>query len=175
MTQQLTDRQIAWRVAQDLPRDACVHLGAGMPLLVPDYVAHERGMVFERGTVRATSTAGYRILGASEVAPNGDLVAHEAPAADEPSARSGAPHVFVMATYFAPNGRPTLVPECSAAPTAAGCVTLYTDIAVFELRDGKAWLREIIEGITLHALQAETDVQLHVAPYLRLLQAPDLR
>jgi acyl CoA:acetate/3-ketoacid CoA transferase beta subunit len=52
--------------------------------------------------------------------------------------------------------------------------TVYTAIAVLNLIDGKVWLREIIEGITLQTLQAETDVQLHVSPRLALLGPPAL-
>lgn len=176
MTQQLTHKQIAWRAAQELPRGAYVRLGAGMPLLVPDYVAAGSGIVFESRSVDGAQRVDYCVLGAREVAPNGDVVTYEV--AHEEAQRdvvSGARHVFVMADYFARDGRPTLVPQCTSPPSATQRVTtLFTDIAVIDLRDGKAWLREIVEGITLHVLQAETDVQLHVAPGLRLLQAPDL-
>lgn len=177
MTQQLTHRQIAWRVAQDLPRGAHVRLGAGMPLLVPDYVAADSGVMFEHGA--DAIALDYCVLGAREVAQNGDFVTsevaqHSPSAAVLPDLAAKALHVFVMAAYFAPDGRPTLVPQCTLAPSAARCVTtLFTDIAVIDLRDGKAWLREIVEGITLHVLQSETDVQLHVAPDLRLLHAPE--
>jgi 3-oxoadipate CoA-transferase beta subunit len=181
MTQQLNPRQIAWRVAQDLPRAAYVQLGCDMALLVPDYVANDSGMVFERGLAGHVPVPGehrgeYYLLGAREVAENGDVVV-DAP--DEHAlahlGTAPSPQVFIMANYFRQDGRPTLVPECTAAPHAAGCATrLYTDIAVIDLHDGKAWLREIGEGLTLLVLQAETDVELHVAPDLRLLKAPAL-
>jgi acyl CoA:acetate/3-ketoacid CoA transferase beta subunit len=47
--------------------------------------------------------------------------------------------------------------------------SIYTDIAVLDLIDGKVFVRELIEGITLHTLQAETDVELHVSAQLSLL------
>ena len=193
MTQQLNRQQIAWRVAQDLPRGSHVKLGPGMPLLVPDHVADECGIVFERGsytdgaqahgTARTVQHFDYCLVGAREVAQNGDLLECDASEKDTslrtPAARhcaAGAAHVFVMTEYFAPDGRAVLVPQCSMPPCCERCVTtLYTDIAVLDLHGGKAWLREIIEGITLAVLQAETDVQLHVAPDLRLLHAPALR
>lgn len=190
MTQQLNHRQIAWRVAQDLPQGTHVLLGGGMPQLVPGYVADRGGIVFESDErMRETRARGepydarifdYYVVGAREVSQAGDLVEHAAARQDASVAKSfvhtGIPRVLVMAEYFAPDGRPTLVPQCSGQPGCARCVTtLYTDLAVLDLREGKAWLREIVEGITLHVLQAETDVPLHVAPGLRLLHAPDLR
>lgn len=171
MTQQPTHKQIAWRVAQELPRGAHVRLGAGMPLLVPGYVATESGIVFESGHVDTAQRVDHCIVGAREVTQNGDFVAFEETQCDV----AGVRHVFVIADYFARDGRPTLVPQCTSTPTATQCVTrLFTDLAVIDLHDGKAWLREIVEGITLHVLQAETDVELHVAPGLRLLHAPKL-
>lgn len=193
MTQQLSRQQLAWRVAQDLPRGAHVMLGPGMPRLMLDHVADGCGIVFERGDFPAEVLAqdrarnaqriDYCVVGAREVAQNGDLLACEAPEKDTAlrtratrNSAAGAAHVFVMTEYFAPDGCPVLVPQCSMPPCCERCVTrLYTDIAVLDLQGGKAWLREIIEGITLHVLQAETDVQLHVAPGLRLLHAPALR
>ena len=193
MTQQLSRQQIAWRVAQDLPRDTHVMLGPGMPLLVPGHVADGGGIVFERASFTADALAqeksrtaqrfDFCVVGAREVAQNGDLLACDASEKDTslrtPAAgncAAGTAHVFVMTEYFAPDGRALLVPQCSMPPCCERCVTrLYTDIAVLDLHGGKAWLREIIEGITLHVLQAETDVQLHVAPDLRLLHAPALR
>lgn len=180
---QLNHRQIAARVARDLPHGAFVRLGAGLPLLVPDHVAADSGIVFEpsRGIGEQVRAADYLVLGAREVAQNGDVLAPDAayePAtlAELQNAAAVASHVFVMADFSGPDGLPTLVPQCSMTPTATACVTrLYTDIAVFDLRDGEAWLREIVEGITLHVLQAETDVQLRVAEDLRLLKVPDLR
>ncbi|MGV3591516.1 MAG: hypothetical protein ACO1PZ_07480, partial [Gammaproteobacteria bacterium] len=171
MTQQLSRQQIAWRVAQDLPRGIHVMLGPGMPLLVPGHVADGGGIVFECASfpadaqeeARTAQRFDYYVVGAREVAPNGDLLACEASEKDTslriPAAgncAAGAAPVFVMTEYFAPDGRPVLVPQCSMPPCCERCVTrLYTDIAVLDLHGGKAWLREIIEGITLHVLQAE--------------------
>lgn len=43
----LTDAQIAWRAAQDLPADAIVNLGRGLPTLVGDHLPPGRGIVLQ--------------------------------------------------------------------------------------------------------------------------------
>lgn len=139
------------------------------------YFHHADSFVMVRG-----GHLDYSILGAYEVAANGDLANWDLPQGRKAPAVGGAmdlavgaKQLLVMMEYFAKDGRPKLVPRCSLPLTGQRCVTsIYTDIAVLDLKDGKVWLREIVEGITLHTLQAETDVQLHVAPDLRLLQAP---
>ncbi|MEY4641221.1 MAG: hypothetical protein RLZZ227_1215 [Pseudomonadota bacterium] len=122
----------------------------------------------------------YSVLGAYQVAENGDLANWDLPQGRKAPAVGGAmdlavgaKHVFVMMEYFAKDGSAKIVPRCSLPLTGKGCVTtIYTDIAVLDLIDGKVWVREIIEGITLQSLQAETDVQLRISPALTLLSAP---
>lgn len=124
----------------------------------------------------------YSVLGAYEVAENGDLANWDLPKGRKAPAVGGAmdlavgaKHVLVMMEYFAKDGRAKIVPTCTLPLTGRNCVTtVYTDIAVLDLVAGKVWLRELIEGITLHTLQAETDVQLHVSPSLGLLRLPAL-
>jgi 3-oxoadipate CoA-transferase beta subunit len=122
----------------------------------------------------------YSVLGAYQVAENGDLANWDLPQGRKAPAVGGAmdlavgaKHVFVMMEYFAKDGSAKLVPRCNLPLTGLGCVTtLYTDIAVLDLVAGKVIVRELIEGITLQTLQAETDVQLHVSPTLALLKTP---
>jgi 3-oxoadipate CoA-transferase, beta subunit len=168
VTQQLTRQQIAWRVAQDLPEGSCVRLGSGMPSMVSDYVPAGRNVIFDSDH----DLLDYSVLGADQVAENGDLANGDLPKGRQAPA-AGAKHVLVMMEYFAKDGSARLVPKCTLPLTGKACVTtVYTDIAVLDLIAGKVWLRELIEGITLHTLQAETDVQLHVSPALKLLQGP---
>jgi len=122
------------------------------------------------------------VLGAYQVAANGDLANWDLPGSRKAPAVGGAmdlavgaKQVFVMMEYFAKDGSCKIVPECTLPLTGKGCVTtIYTDIAVLDLVDGKAVLRELIEGISLQTLQAETDLELQVSPRLTLLSPPPL-
>lgn len=122
------------------------------------------------------------VLGAYQVGQNGDLANWDLPHGRKAPAVGGAmdlavgaKHVFVMMEYFAKDGSAKIVEQCNLPLTGLRCVTsIYTDIAVLDLVDGKVFVREIIEGITLHALQAETDIELHVSPQLGLLKPPAL-
>ena len=49
---------------------------------------------------------------------------------------------------------------------------LYTDIAIFDFRQGKVFVRAMIEGITLQTLQMELAAELHIPPDLVLMQIP---
>ena len=122
------------------------------------------------------------VLGAYQVAANGDLANWDLPQGRKAPAVGGAmdlavgaKQVFVMMEYFAKDGTCKIVPECTLPLTGQGCVTtIYTDIAVLDLVDDRVVLRELIEGITLQTLQAETEVELIVSTQLKLLQAPPL-
>ena len=119
------------------------------------------------------------VLGAYQVAENGDLANWDLPISRKAPAVGGAmdlaigaKQVFVMMEYFAKDGSCKLLPQCTLPLTGQSCVTsIYTDIAVLDITDSGVMVRELIEGITLHTLQMETPVQLQVSPKLRLLQA----
>jgi 3-oxoadipate CoA-transferase beta subunit len=122
------------------------------------------------------------VLGAYQVAQNGDLANWDLPQGRKAPAVGGAmdlavgaKKVFVMMEYFAKDGSAKIVEQCNLPLTGLKCVTtIYTDIAVLDLIDGKVFVRELIEGITLNTLQAETDVELNVSPRLTLLTPPAL-
>ena len=46
MSPRLSRRQIAWRVAQDIPDGAYVNLGIGMPEIVSDHLPEDREIIF---------------------------------------------------------------------------------------------------------------------------------
>jgi 3-oxoadipate CoA-transferase beta subunit len=120
------------------------------------------------------------VLGAYQVAENGDLANWDLPLGGKAPAVGGAmdlaigaKQVFVMMEYFAKDGSCKILPQCTLPLTGQGCVSsIYTDIAVLDITDDGVVVRELIEGITLHTLQMETPVQLQVSSQLRLLQAP---
>lgn len=109
------------------------------------------------------------VLGAFQVAANGDLANWHTGAADAIPAVGGAmdlaigaKDVFVMMTLFAKDGSSKLVPECTYPLTGIGCVSrVYTDYAVFLLPgDGSAVVVRETHGISLEELQSRVDVPL---------------
>jgi 3-oxoadipate CoA-transferase beta subunit len=69
----------------------------------------------------------------------------------------GAKRVVVMTTHVTGRGEPKLVERCAFPLTAAKCVSrVYTDLAVLDVEDGAFVVRELVEGLTLAALQAVT-------------------
>lgn len=67
----------------------------------------------------------------------------------------GARHVYVIMELFTKTGECKLVEVCTYPLTGQQCVErIYTDVAVFELRDGQARVLEILDrDLDLEALQ----------------------
>jgi 3-oxoadipate CoA-transferase, beta subunit len=110
------------------------------------------------------------VLGAFQVAANGDLANWHTGAPDAIPAVGGAmdlaigaKSVFVMMNLFAKDGAPKLTPTCTYPLTGRACVRrVYTDHALFELGgDGVVVLETF--GTTLDALRARLDVPLVAA------------
>lgn len=155
----LTPRQLAWRLAQDLPSSPAPWFGAGLPQ-----------QLLEFSPAPASGNDGHPIelavLTADEVSASGQYCGAVA-------LPGVVREVWIMAPLYREDGRPTLVEQCSGTSSGGLRATrLYTDIALFEFAEGKVGVRALIEGITLHTLQMELDVELHVSPQLTLLQIP---
>lgn len=81
------------------------------------------------------------IMGAFQVAENGDLANWHTGAEDAIPAVGGAmdlavgaKQTWVMMTLFTKSGEPKLVPSCTYPLTGLGCVSrIYTEVAVFDL------------------------------------------
>ncbi len=107
------------------------------------------------------------VLGAYQVAANGDLANwHTGRPDDIPAVGGamdlaiGAKQVFVMMTLFAKDGTPKLVPECTYPLTGVGCVDrVYTDLATFEVGPEGAVVLETF-GISYDELAERLDVPL---------------
>ncbi len=110
------------------------------------------------------------VLGAFQVAVNGDLANWHTGAADAIPAvggamdlATGARDVFVMMTLFAKDGSPKLVPQCSYPLTGLACVSrIYTEQAVFHLANGAAVVSETF-GTTFSELSERLDIPLTAA------------
>ncbi|MEO7243768.1 MAG: 3-oxoacid CoA-transferase subunit B [Rubrivivax sp.] len=109
------------------------------------------------------------VLGAFQVAGNGDLANWHTDAPDAIPAvggamdlATGAKATWVLMDHLTKDGRPKLVPACTYALTGLRCVArVYTDLAVLAL-DGAGGVRVLArcEGLDLPALQALTGVPL---------------
>jgi 3-oxoadipate CoA-transferase beta subunit len=111
------------------------------------------------------------VLGAFEVAENGDLANWATSAADAAPAVGGAmdlavgaKHIWVMTEHTTKEGAPKLVQRCSYPLTALGVVTrIYTNLAVIDVTPRGFVVREMVTGMTLEALQSKTGAPLRLA------------
>jgi 3-oxoadipate CoA-transferase beta subunit len=209
----LSRRDMARRVAQDIPEGWYVNLGIGIPTLVADYVPLEREVIFhsENGVLgmgpapgpddadpwlinagkqqvtlrrggayihHADSFAMIRgghldlcVLGAFEVAENGDVanwatsVNDTAPAVGGAMDLSaGAKNLWVVMEHTTKDGSPRLVTKCAYPLTAMGVVRrVYTNLAVIDITPRGFGVVEMAPGLSFEALQARTEAKLHMA------------
>ena len=114
------------------------------------------------------------VLGAFQVAVNGDLANWATDEAAVPPAVGGAMdlavgarRVLVMTTHTTKDGRPKLLPSCTYPLTAAAVVDrVYTDLAVIDVTPDGFVVRELVDGVTRDELQARTAAPLRFAPDL---------
>ena len=110
------------------------------------------------------------VLGAFQVAANGDLANWHTGAPDAIPAVGGAmdlaigaKQVFVMMTLFAKDGSPKLVPACTYPLTGVNCVNrVYTELATFDLTPEGVVVRETF-GTTVAELSERLGLELREA------------
>lgn len=108
------------------------------------------------------------VLGAFQVATNGDLANWHTGAPDAIPAVGGAMDLaigaretFVMMELLTRDGTPKLVEQCTYPLTGLGCVSrVYTDVAVFEVGTGQARVIDMVEGMTIASLSDMTRLAL---------------
>lgn len=107
------------------------------------------------------------MLGALEVAPNGDLASWTIPGRYTPGVGGGielaqkARRVVVLTTHCDKHGRPKIVAECRLPLTAPACIDrIITDMAVLDVTDEGLLLRETAEGVSVDDVAAATDAEL---------------
>lgn len=111
------------------------------------------------------------VLGAFQVATNGDLANWHTGAPDAIPAVGGAmdlavgaKQVFVMMELLTKSGESKLVERCTYPLTGVECVSrVYSDLAIFDIGDGKASVLEMVDGLTLEALRELTGLPLEPA------------
>lgn len=109
------------------------------------------------------------VLGAFEVAENGDLANWATSAADAAPAVGGAmdlavgaKRIWVVTEHTTKDGQPKLVNRCSYPLTALGAVSrIYTNLAVIDVTGNGFLVREMVPGLSLDELQDKTGTSLH--------------
>ncbi len=138
-----------------------INAGKQLVTLLPGgaYFHHTDAFVMMRG-----GHIDITVLGAFQVAANGDLANWATDEVTMPPAVGGAMdlavgarRVFVMTTHTTRDGRPKLLPACTYPLTAAAVVDrIYTDLAVIDVTPDGFVVRELVDGITRDELQAKT-------------------
>ena len=129
------------------------------------------GAFFHHGDSFAMMRGGHLdicVLGAFQVAANGDLANWHTGAPDAIPAVGGAmdlaigaKKVFVMMEHQTKAGETKIVERCSYPVTGVGCVTrIYTDLAVIDVTPTGLRVVEMTEGLTLDELQRHTGAPL---------------
>ncbi len=104
------------------------------------------------------------VLGAYQVAANGDLANWSTGQADSVPGvggamdlAAGAKRIHVMMTHTTKSGEPKLVEALTYPATARACVKrVYTDLAVLDVAEDGFKLVEMVEGLKFEELQART-------------------
>ena len=110
------------------------------------------------------------VLGAFEIAQNGDLANWATSAADAAPAVGGAmdlavgaKRIWVVTEHTTKEGTPKLVQQCSYPLTALAAVSrIYTNLAVIDVTPDGFVVREMVRGMTLQDLQARTAAPLRM-------------
>lgn len=148
------------------PDDDVIDAGGRSCTLVPGAACFDSVTSF--AIVRGGNLA-LAVLGAFEVAVNGDLANWKIPGKLTPGMGGGmelaqkANRLLVVARHVDKRGRVKLVPECKLPLTAPRCVdTLVTERAVFRLREGRMHLAAVHPDTTpaevLEGIEAEVPV-----------------
>lgn len=111
------------------------------------------------------------VLGAFQVSQHGDLANWHTGAPDAIPAVGGAmdlaigaKDVFVMMELLTREGASKLVAQCTYPLTGVRCVSrVYTDVAVFDIRDGNVTVIDMFGGITADELLSLTGLPLKFA------------
>ena len=122
------------------------------------------------------------ILGAFEVAANGDLANWDMRSPNKGplvggamDLAVGAREVRVIMEHNTRKGEPRLLPRCNLPLTALGCVRrVYTDLAVVDVGPDGFLVREMVEGLSVDELRARSAAELTIASDCRPLRAPEL-
>jgi 3-oxoacid CoA-transferase B subunit len=121
----------------------------------------------------------YAVLGAREVAANGDMANWRTPGEKVPGVGGamdlafGVRNVLITMTHITSKGKPKILNKCSLPLTAPRCVKrIYTDMAVVDVTPDGLVLREFAPGLDAKAVQAKTEAPLRVAADCKEMNIP---
>jgi 3-oxoadipate CoA-transferase beta subunit len=114
------------------------------------------------------------VLGAMQVAQNGDLANWSTGAPDAIPAVGGAMDlvagvktIFVITRHVTRSGEPKILRECTYPLTGVGVVDrIYTDLAVIDVTPDGLAVQELAPGLSLQSVQERTDAPLKAGPEL---------
>lgn len=155
------------RCGMDRAHPALIDSGGG-------YITTRSGAAFFDSALSFALVRGGRldvaVLGALEVADNGDLANWIIPGKFAPGIGGGmelaqkARRVIVTTTHTTRSGAPKILRECTLPVTARGCVSrIITELAVLDPGPDGLRLRELAEGVTLEEVRAKTEAEI-IAP-----------
>jgi 3-oxoadipate CoA-transferase beta subunit len=109
------------------------------------------------------------VLGAMQVAANGDLANWSTGAPDAIPAVGGAmdlvqgvKDIYVITQHTTKTGEPKLVEQCSYPLTGAGVVSrIYTDLAVVDITSGRFEIVELAPGAEFAEVQSKTGAAIY--------------
>ena len=120
------------------------------------------------------------MLGAFQVAPNGDLANWSTGEGGVPAVggamdlSAGAEAVRVLTTHVTKDDAPKLVETCTLPLTGLQVVDrIYTDLAVVDVSGGRFHLKELVPGVSSDEIQALTGAPL-IMDDVKPLEAPSL-
>jgi len=121
----------------------------------------------------------HAVMGAMEVAANGDMANWRAPNQKVPGVGGamdlafGVQNVWIAMTHVTNKGEPKILSQCACPLTAPRCVRrIYTDLAVIDITPDGLVLREVARGQDAAAVQAKTGAPLKVAKDCREMDIP---
>ena len=117
------------------------------------------------------------VLGAMEVAENGDIANWKIPgkmvkgmggAMDLVAATE---NIIVAMMQTNPKGESKLLPQCTLPLTGKACITrVVTDLGYYEIKDGAFHLIEIAPDVTVDEIKAKTAGKLVISPNLKVME-----
>lgn len=149
--------------------------GKGPVTLIPGgaFIHHADSFAVARG-----GRLDAAVLGAFQVAVNGDLANWKLPTAKTGSVggamdiAAGAKRVFAMMTHTAKDGEPKIVENLTYPLTAKNCVTkIFTDMAVVAVTPAGYVLEEVAPGLSAEEVQAATGAPLAIPDSLKTIAA----